>query len=248
VAFLVTLNCLWESLAAAPAPAAKDAWQALNADPELVGWWKFDEDLGQKAADSSHHRHHGVLEGGLSFDKNSAAGRSGKAIKLDGEDDCVRIPGFKGVTGARPRTVVAWIKTATAKGEIISWGFDDHGKMWIFGFIRSRLGVTPKGGYLYMNAAIHDDVWHHVAAVVHEAAPPNLHDHVKLYKDGAVAEIHDIGLLDLWPIETGSSLEVRIGRGFRGLIDEVRIYDRALSEEEIRTLFEREPDRRLPKP
>ena len=63
-----------------------------------------------------------------------------------------------------------------------------------------------------------------------------------------IAEIHDIGLLDLWPIDTGSDLDVRIGRRFKGLIDDVRIYDRALSEDEIKTLFELKSNRPLPKP
>jgi hypothetical protein len=109
--------------------------------------------------------------------------------------------------------------------------------MWVFGHIRGRLGVTPKGGYLYMNESTADDAWHHVAVVVQEGAPPNLHDHVQLYRDGALAVIHDIGLLDLWPIETGDQLEVRIGRGFKGLLDDLRVYDRPLSEEEIGALF-----------
>jgi hypothetical protein len=76
-----------------------------------------------------------------------------------------------------------------------------------------------------------------VAAIVEEAELPNLHDNVKLYKDGAPADIHDIGLLDLWPIKTGSDLEVTIGREFKGLIDDVRIYDRALSGEQIKAIF-----------
>ncbi|MBA7674145.1 hypothetical protein ES703_82352 [subsurface metagenome] len=145
--------------------------------------------------------------------------------------------------------MAAWIKTKTSKGEIMSWGADDFGKMWIFCFIkgRNRIGVTPDGGYLYINDATHDDKWHHVAAVVQEAELPNLHDDVTLYKDGELAEIHDIGLLDLWPIETGSDLDVRIGRGFKGLIDDVRIYDRALSEDEIKALFTLQSSRPLPK-
>jgi len=72
--------------------------------------------------------------------------------------------------------------------------------------------------------------------VVVEAERPNLHDHVKLYKDGEPAAIHDIGLLDLWPINTGEALDVRMGRGFNGLIDDVRIYDRPLSGDEIKAL------------
>ncbi len=113
--------------------------------------------------------------------------------------------------------------------------------MWIFGFVRSRIGITPRGGYLYVKDPLHDGNWHHVAAVLEEGSPPNLHDHARLFVDGELAEIHDIGLLDLWPIETGDTLDVTIGQGFNGLIDDVRIYARALTEEEIRSLFKGAP-------
>jgi hypothetical protein len=208
-----------------------------DADPSLLGWWKLDETAGTAAADSSKHGRPGALRGGLSFDGASVPGRIGKALQLDGEAGVLEIPGFKGVSGVRPRTVAVWIKTKQSRGEIIAWGEEDFGKMWTLGFIRGHVGVTPKGGYLYINDRINDDQWHHVAAVVVEADPPNLHDSVRLYLDGAPAEIHDIGLLDLWPIETGKEIDVRIGRRFTGLIDDVRIYDRALSTEEIKALF-----------
>lgn len=217
--------------------AEKDTAITLDNDPNLVGWWKFDEASGKTASDSSRCGHKGTLKGDLSFEKNSVSGRIGRALKLAGGDGYVEITGYKGVTGTRPRTVAAWIKTTIDRGEIISWGADDYGKMWIFSFIRGRIGVTPRGGYLYINDAVHDNQWHHLTAVVQKAELPNLHDDVKLYKDGAPAEIHDIGLLDLWPIDTGSEFDVRIGRRSNGLIDDVRIYDRALSENEIKALF-----------
>ncbi len=84
-----------------------------------------------------------------------------------------------------------------------------------------------------MKPHVNDDKWYHVAVVVADADLPNLHDHVTLYLNGEVAEVDDIGLLDLWPIETGEEIDVRIGRGFQGAIDELRIYERALSAEEI---------------
>jgi len=65
---------------------------------------------------------------------------------------------------------------------------------------------------------------------------------------GVIAEVHDIGLLDLWPVDTGDDLDVRIGRGFEGLIDDVRIYERVLSEDEVMALFKLQSDRPLPKP
>jgi hypothetical protein len=202
-----------------------------------VGWWKFDERSGKSAADASGQGHPAVLEGGLAFDSHSAPGRIGQALKCGGNEDCVRVTGFKGITGTKPRTIAAWIKTPTRRGDLIRWGKDEHGQSWSFGYIRGGLGVTPKGGYLYMKDPTADDAWHHVAVVVREADPPNLHDHVKLFRDGKLAEIDDIGLLDLWPIETGDQMDVCIGRKFVGLMDDLRLYDRALTEEEIAALF-----------
>ena len=218
----------------------------LDTDPNLAGWWTFDEAADKTTPDSSKHKRDGVLKGGLSFDKNSAEGKVGKALKFDGRDGYVEITKYKGIAGTRPRTVAAWIKTTESQGEIVSWGANEYGQMWTFGFIRGRVGVTPNGGYLYMNAETHDDKWHHVAVVVEQAELPNLHDNVKLYKDGTRAEIHDIGMLDLWPIETGSDLDVTLGRKFKGLIDDVRIYNRALSEDQINLLFKLEGNRPLP--
>jgi hypothetical protein len=234
---------------AADSPSAeKEKAISLDSDPHLAGWWRFDEVSGKSAADSSKQGHNGILEGALSFETHSAPGRIGTAIKLEGKEQSVRVTGFRGVTGTRPRTIAVWVKTTAPSGEIVSWGLDDYGRMCILGFIRGRIGLTPKGGYLYMKAGIHDDAWHHVAVVVHEASPPNLHDNVKLYRDGEIAEIDDIGLLDLWPIDTGEKLDVRIGRRFRGLLDDLRIYDRALAEDEIRALFKLESNRPLAKP
>jgi hypothetical protein len=214
-----------------------DKPKTLDTDPNLAGWWKFDEVSGIIAADSSKHDRKGFLREGLSFEKDSSSGRISKALKFGPGDGYVQITKYKGVTGTRPRTVAVWCRTAETKGEIISWGMDDFGKMFIFCFIRGRIGIKPNGGYLYIKEETDDDQWHHLAVVVEEAELPNLYDDVKLYLDGEPAEIHDIGLLDLWPIDTGSDLDVTIGDGFKGSIDDLRIYDRPLSEDEINTIF-----------
>ena len=231
-----------------PAAPEKAKPTSLDEDPHLVGWWKFDDAAGTTAADASKHDRKGALKGGLSFDKDSAPGRTGKALRFDGRDDCVEITGYKGITGAQARTVSAWIKTKRSRGQLASWGVRDGGKMWIFCFIRGRVGVTPQGGYLYMNPTTHDDKWHHVAAVVRKAERPNLHDDVTLYLDGEPAAIHDIGLLDLWPVDTGKELDVTIGKGFAGLLDDLRIYDRPLSADEVKALYKLETGKPPAKP
>ena len=205
----------------------------LDTDPALMGWWKFEETAGTRAEDSSSYGRKGELKGEFTFDKDSVTGKVGNALRFDGKNGLVQITGYKGVTGTKPRTLAAWIKSKRAVGVIADWGVEEPGAMWIVRFYRARPGATPMGGYLYMNDQINDDQWHHVAVVVAQADLPNLHDHVTLYLDGQEAEIHDIGLLDMWPIETGAEIDVRIGRGFQGAIDEVRIYERALSAEEI---------------
>lgn len=239
---LIIIGGFW---VAALAAAEKAGAVPLDKDPNLVGWWKFDDADGTTAADSSKHKRKGTLKR-LTFDKNSAAGKSGKALQFDG-GGTVEITGYKGVTGTAPRTVAAWIKTKHSGGTIVSWGAGDFGQMWEFRHIRGRVGLTPRGGYLYMNARTNDDKWHHVAIVVDKVELPNLHDDVTLYLDGEVADIHDIGLLDLWPVKTGKEFDVTIGRGFKGLIDDLRIYDRPLSVDEVRALFRLKSDKPLTK-
>ena len=242
LSFALVLCLTWTAFA-----QAGDKPKTLDTDPNLAGWWKFDETSGIIAADSSKHNRKGFLREGLSFKEDSTSGRISKALKFGRGDSYVQITKYKGVTGTKPRTVAAWIKTENDDGEIISWGMDDFGKMFTFGFIRGRVGIRPNGGYLYINEETDDDRWHHVAAVVEEAELPNLYDDVKLYKDGVLAEIHDIGLLDLWPIDTGKDLDVTIGDGFEGSIDDVRLYDRALSEDEINAIFKLQSNKPLPK-
>lgn len=222
-------------------PMEVEEQEPVEPDPNrgLVGWWKLDEDSGTVAADSSGNGHDGTLMGNVSFDNNSVEGQVDKALNLQGKGVHIQITGYKGITGTAPRTVAAWIKTEHDNGQILSWGQDEGGLMFNFGFVpgRRRVGITPEGGYLYMKDSTSDNKWHHVAAVVEEAELPNLYDNVKLFLDGDAAVIHDIGVLDLYPIQTGSDLDVTIGKGFSGALDDVRLYDRALTEQEIELLY-----------
>ncbi len=229
---LPMLALLLAPAVAAELPTAAD----LNADPHLEGWWSFDEASGTTAADSSKNQRAGNLVGGMAFDTNSVAGRIGKALSLDGDKGVVKITGYKGVVGTGPRSLAVWIKTKSPQGEVVAWGKKDFGRMWKLCFYRKHIGANPEGGYFYMGADVHDNEWHHVAVVVREAELPNLHDDVTLYLNGEIAEIDNIGLLDLWPIETEAGQDVTIGAGFKGAVDELRIYDRALSEEEVAAL------------
>lgn len=230
------IACAAVVLTAAPgetrAPVLVQQKAAPDSDSHLVLWLKLDEAEGKTAADSSGKGRNGTLDGEAEW----VAGHIGKALQLDGKKAYLGITGYKGVSGEQPRTVAAWIRTKASGGEIISWGKDEAGMMWTFGFIRGRVGVTPKGGYLYVKKEIHDGQWHHVAVVLTGGNPPGLQYDVRLYLDGKPADIHPIGLLDLLPIDTGGDMDVQIGKGFEGCLDDVRLYDRALSKDEIAAL------------
>jgi len=239
---LTMLSIITSSLS----PGAEKASVPLDRDPALEAWYKFDETTGKTAADASKHRRSGMLTGRFSFDDNSAQGKIGKALKFMGKDTGVEIKGYKGISGTGPRSVCAWIKTKNTRGDIVIWGARDSGKQFRFGHIRGRIGMTPFGGYYYMKQYTNDDKWHHIAVVVGESDLPNLQDDVTLYLDGEVAVIDDIGLLDLLPIETAEDQDVRIGSGYEGLIDDLRIYKRPLTEIEISTLYQLKSDKATP--
>lgn len=217
--------------------AAEKKPVALDKDPHLVGWWKFEETKGATAADSSKAKHNGTLSEGLTFEAASVEGKVGRALKLTA-DQYVEIKGYKGVTGTKPRSVAAWFKTKRNRGDIAIWGARDSGKQFRVGHIRGRLGITPFGGYYYMKEYTNDDKWHHIVLVITESELPNLHDNVRIFVDGKVAEVDDIGLLDLLPIETAKEADVRLGTGFEGILDDVRIYSRALVLDEAKTIYQ----------
>ena len=60
-------------------------------DPNLVGWWKLDNEGFGAVVDSSGYDHHGTLIG----DPQWVAGYDGGALELDGDGDYVTIPGYK---------------------------------------------------------------------------------------------------------------------------------------------------------
>jgi len=230
--FFLTVAAIYPACAADEKKAV-----VLDEDPALVGWWKFEETVGTTAADSSPAKHNGTLSDGLTFKAASVEGKVGKGLLL-AADQYVEIKGYKGVTGTKPRSVAAWFKTAKRQGDIAVWGARDSGKQFRFGHIRGRLGITPFGGYYYMKEYTNDDKWHHIVLVITESELPNLHDNVRIFFDGKIAEVDDIGLLDLLPIETAEEADVRLGTGFEGVLDDVRIYSRALTLDEAKAIQE----------
>ena len=212
-----------------------DHWLSddLPQHPGLVARWGLDESTGETAADFIGD-HTGLLHGDPQW--MPAEGNLQGALFFDGVDDYILIPNFKGITGAASRTCAAWIKTTQISGEILSWGEGIPGGKWIVRVNETgSLRAEVDSGYVYGTAPINDGNWHHVAVVLENDGAPNI-SNARLYIDGQQDTPADVlGRA----VNTSIAQDVRIGafyagpRYFRGFIDDVRIYSRVLSADEI---------------
>ena len=212
-------------------------------DPNLVGWWTFDEGRGTRGVDWSGHGHHAGFTGSA----QSAEGYNGTALAFSGAGQYLEATGYPGVLGKHDRTVAAWIRT-TEIGDIMAWGSQTNTQKWNFrvqsengtvGAIRLEVG----GGRIVGWMDLRDGEWHHVAAVLQSAGAPTTLD-IKLYVDGLQEAISDSLTMDVDTVGGGRS--VRIGDGhqnrpFQGLIDDVRIYDKALTQKELDLVLRIDP-------
>jgi hypothetical protein len=157
------------------------------------------------------------------------------SIYMDGST-YVSANGYKGITGNADRTIDAWIKTSTVKGEICSWGKNASGQKWVFRINdNGALRVEVNGGNIVGSTILTDNKWHHVACVFSGSQVSN----IKLYVDG---NLETVASSTNYNINTVEDIDVRISRGvnnryFVGNIDEVRLWSKAFSASGIKSLM-----------
>jgi len=190
----------------------------------------FDEGSGTTVKDESGHGNDGTIHGATWVD-----GISGKALSFDGVDDYVDCGSHSSLNMADEITIEAWVKPASS-GER-DWGriVDKLDGSTRKGYSFHMLGGTSQLNVkFYANSAddsINKNEWTHVAATYDKNAGSN---NLKIYINGKV----DNQDTDADAIMT-SSANFQIGnsqnfaRAFDGIIDEVAIYSKALTPEEI---------------
>ncbi|UCF42224.1 MAG: LamG domain-containing protein [Planctomycetota bacterium] len=205
-------------------------------DANLVAYWAFDEGSGTVAYDSA-----GGNDGTFVGEPSWTTGQIDGALEFDGENDYISCGTGPALTGMGPFSVSAWVKTDIVKGHAIvvqrGPGSANNGMygVSILADGRAQFGVYNSGhGFTCRSSVIvYDGLWHHVAAVRTNSTDG------KIYVDGSLSG-SDSGparslnsLLPVWIGGPGFTGPFR----FEGKIDEVMIFNRALSDAEVEELY-----------
>lgn len=202
-------------------------WGQELDDPNLLSHWKLDETEGEVAADKQGNCDADVVGGAIWQPK---AGWVNGAIELDGVDDHL-VTDFVIDPSKGPMSVFAWIKGGAPGQAIVSQGMPNpmFGSTW--------LGTDPDDGRLVTghmypivpmlesDVVITDNQWHRVGLVWDGTLR-------HLYVDGEEV-VSDPDKASHMPsplgLHIGADSHLTEGSFWSGLIDDVRIYDRAVT-------------------
>ena len=212
----------------------------------LVGYWTFDEGNGSTASDQSGNGNAGTWNGSGS---HWATGKVGSAGQFNGTNDYVGVAASVSIQGISSYTVAAWINMALpgtnynpifckeSGVDVSDIVIDDSGSG-----VSDRItfshnngnGGTPSSGEAYTNPAIPANVWAHIAVTYSGGT-------VSVFINGALLRTFtgvNSPLTNNSPVDIGRMLYSGGYRHFfSGKMDDMRLYNRALSAAEVTALY-----------
>ena len=213
----------------------------------LVSYWSFEGgDVADTVGDNN-----GTIQG----DPQIVPGRIGDALKFNGQGDSVTFPGVGVPTGNSPMSWSAWFKREVTDGGavqyIATYGFPHCcGKFFGIGTRGGDMVFMTQwgGGFDVFGPVVSLGDWHHVVAVY------NGSQNDTIYLNGEMVTSADLdGAPDLvdtnagaigsnpgilpGPHETADGKPGDPGEFFEGLIDDVGLYNRALSADDVAQNF-----------
>lgn len=221
----------------------------------LVGHWTLDETSGSTIADSSGNSNNGTWTDGANNDvtEETLAGQNGTAIDFDGADNIITVPHAATLDISSGYTVSSWVYfDSTQTGGIFPAIISKNnsggwGSGWVLG--RSSAGGNISGGKVRLAVYHNRDINVPNAAYSNWIYPVDTWNYVTVSWDGNNVNYYLNGVLleteiITTPPDTGSGdLNIGYGRAnwysayHDGQIDDVRLYDRALSDTEIAALY-----------
>ncbi len=212
-----------------------------KSDPSLVGWWKMDDEKSNVAVDYSGYDNYGTLMGGPKF----VEGYLGDALSFDGADDFVNCGVSDSVNKVDSVSVAAWIKVnVLGRDHKIASNQSGTGyKMGVYtnnmvefeirnATNQATLNRTAPGG-----TVLQAGVWYHVVGVYEKGKAIRTYVNGKLDRELATAEV-----VGTSPGALMLGREAQAGAyWWNGLMDDVRVYSKALTSEEIQKVMQGDP-------
>ena len=247
---LSSLKTLFESL------FSSSSAQTVSAPTNgLVGYWNFDEGSGTAANDSSGNSNTGTLTNNPTWTQ----GKVGGAILFDGLDDYVDVGTRSSLNLSGEVTISAWVKDIKTSGAsrsilgdtsnagaaaqyLLSRDNSNVPKIAVqWGNTAGKPGVVTKS-----NTGMTKDVFYHVVMIRQGSAGAWTGSvYINGVLDASTATSTDPSVQNRFAIgrKGGSSSEY-----WNGVIDEVRIYNRALSTDEVQALYTADSSSATPVP
>ncbi|MCH7573898.1 MAG: fibronectin type III domain-containing protein [Candidatus Marinimicrobia bacterium] len=212
----------------------------------LVAWYPFNGNANDESANSNDGTVNGAT---LTVDR---FGNANSAYSFDGVDDYIDML-QPGPLGTQARTITAWAKSRSIYelDQIISYGGDNlasPGASFRLGLLNivDCQGVSANTSVSASNGEAPSDinVWHQYILVVPAMSNPTTGD-IKIYRDGILLSTACASVNLSTAVNTQTGSPIRIGMmytggdnyAFDGLIDDIRIYNRALSATEVDSLY-----------
>lgn len=215
----------------------------INNQPtgDLLAHWTFDEADGDTAVDVVGG-HDGTIRGAT-----RVAGVLGGAMRFDGVDDVVVIGNPDALNFSGPISLTAWVRLMNSGGrerrDILTHGYHLQPDRYVYlrlndadndqVLYEAGSWTGPYGGALARHVAPGYDTWNHIAGVYDGAA-------WRLYRNGELVDSRPneqgaVTVPDDWAIGAHPNGKER---RFVGDIDDVRLYGRALSADEVREIWQ----------
>jgi serine/threonine protein kinase/WD40 repeat protein len=196
----------------------------------LVGWW-----TGNNVTTDSANGNHGSLANGASY----GAGQVGESFSFDGVDDFVQVGAPASLRLTKQLTIEAWINASIpASGSIqiiankegeYELGISKSGSLWYTFANTSCAWCQVNTGYV-----LKPNMWYHLALTCNVNS-------IKLFVNGAV--VHAVDATGPIGDYSPDANDFRIGgrqlfdEYFAGRIDELGVFNRALSDAEIQAIY-----------
>ncbi len=214
------------------------AWSAQAAlDPALVGWWTLDEGAGTTALDSSGNGNDGSLNGNPQW----VTGQLKGALEFDGSGDFIDCGNDSSLAFGDAVTMAAWIKLAAVGADYKIAGNENDAdggyKISIYSDSKLEFEIRTSGNDAVLNRDIAGgtefaaNTWYHVAGV-YSRADGYIRTYVNGVLDRDMATTQALGVspgnfyIGCEPYNTGE-------HNFNGTLDDVQLYNRALSAAEV---------------